>query len=637
MNFAVIDIETDGLMDDEGELKKAATKIHCMSVNQFHEGNWRMFTLTDPDKMKEFLSDVDCLVGHNIIRFDVPMLEKMLDITIHARKIDTLGLSWYLYPLRNKHGLDSWGNDLGIEKPKIADWQNQTIEEYINRCEQDVRINTEVFQLQKKYLLDIYGTWERANRIVGYLSFKLDCAREQSEVKWRIDIDVTKRNLEKLEKEKEEKYVTLSSLMPPVIQYKTCARPKVLFKKDGTPSEHGKKWFALLKENGLPEYHVGTLKIKVGEIPGNPSSQQQLKDWLFSLGWEPDNYKIVKEEDNTTRKIPQIGHADIPGELSDSVQALFEKMPELEHLEGYFVLQHRIGILSSFLENVDASGFVKSEIKGFTNTLRFKHKVPIVNLPQIPRKYWKEIRECLVYPQEGWVLCGSDMSGLEDNTKQHYMWKYDKEYVIQMRQPGWDPHLDIAVLAGLLTQEQSDEHKLYDRTKGAEGKSYKGIRLKAKKVNFAGIYGAGAQKLSLTASISLQEAKNLHTTYWKRNKAVKLVSENCVVKRVGGQMWLYNPVSGFWYSLRVEKDKFSTLNQGTGVYCFDTWVRFVRKQGIKLCCQYHDEIVFPLRVEDKDDCSQKLDNAIQWTNEELKLNVPLSISKDFGLSYAEIH
>jgi hypothetical protein len=35
-------------------------------------------------------------------------------------------------------------------------------------------------------------------------------------------------------------------------------------------------------------------------------------------------------------------------------------------------------------------------------------------------------------------------------------------------------------------------------------------------------------------------------------------------------MWLYNPVSKFWYSA-IYKDIFSTLNQGTGVYCFDTW------------------------------------------------------------------
>ena len=44
-----------------------------------------------------------------------------------------------------------------------------------------------------------------------------------------------------------------------------------------------------------------------------------------------------------------------------------------------------------------------------------------------------------------------------------------------------------------------------------------------------------------------------------------------------GSTWLYNPVSEFWYSLRSDKDRFSTLNQGTGVFCFDSWVSLCRR------------------------------------------------------------
>jgi hypothetical protein len=127
-------------------------------------------------------------------------------------------------------------------------------------------------------------------------------------------------------------------------------------------------------------------------------------------------------------------------------------------------------------------------------------------------------------------------------------------------------------------------------------KTIKPIRLKMKKGNFAAVYGAGVPKLALTLGVDHFEAKIFHIAYWKRNKAVKLVAENAIRKTVQDQMWLYNPISRFWYSLRLEKDAFSTLNQGTGVYCFDTWVDFVRRGGIKLTGQFHDEIIFRVPI-----------------------------------------
>jgi hypothetical protein len=222
------------------------------------------------------------------------------------------------------------------------------------------------------------------------------------------------------------------------------------------------------------------------------------------------------------------------------------------------------------------------------------------------------------------------MSSLEDTTKQHYMFNFDPEYVKEMRTPGFDPHLDIALLAGILTKEQVEEHK-------SGKKKYNKERKQAKVVNFSSVYGAGAPKIALTSGMSLKEAKKLHEIYWKRNKSVKQVAEACVVKQVGTKKWLKNPVSGFWYSLRAEKDRFSTLNQGTGVYCFDTYVKHCRKAGIKVSLQMHDEILFRLLEGNKESVIEILNNAIKQVNEEIKLNIPLGISMDFGLNYADCH
>lgn len=672
MDFSVFDIETDGLLE-------TVTKIHCICVIKVLGNKVTSFSIINYDEMKEFLMNEETLVGHNIIRFDIPVIKKILGIEPTARLIDTLPLSWYLYPGRLKHGLEEWGSDFGIEKPKIVDWSNQTVEDYIYRCSEDAKINFKLFDLQGEYLFTLYNhDGAKVDRLIGYLMFKMQCAAEQEEVKWKLDIDICRTNLEYLKSEMSPKVEQLANAMPMVTKYRIAARPKVMQKKDGSVSALGEKWYALLKEHGLPDYHIGSLKIPVSQVKGNPGSHAQLKAWLFTLGWIPATFKYEKQEDGSNRKIPQLSNSD-GNDICDSVKLLYEAHPVLEAIEGLFVLKHRIGILEGFLENVDANGYLKAEIKGLTNTLRFQHTT-IVNLPTIPKPYWEKVRGCLIAPDDEHLLCGSDMSGLEDSTKRHYMYYYDPEYVKEMMEYGFDPHCDIAVLANKMSKDEEVFFKWYDKKK--EGKDYqkildiykeknfpfevrmkssvtnhsldmllvmsaedqakqikilKPIRLRNKKVNFAGVYGAGAAKIALTAGMPLPEAKLLHITYWKRNWAVKKVAESCIVKVVGGQMWLLNPVAQLWYSLRVEKDKFSTLNQGTGVYAFDSWVRNIRKQGIRLCGQFHDEIVFPFKKGDEQQIKEKLTNAIDWTNQELQLNVVLGISIDFGKSYADVH
>ncbi len=105
-------------------------------------------------------------------------------------------------------------------------------------------------------------------------------------------------------------------------------------------------------------------------------------------------------------------------------------------------------------------------------------------------------------------------------------------------------------------------------------------------------------------------------------------------------MWLYNPVSKFWYNLRNTKDIFSVLNQSTGVYCFDTWTRIIRKDPlVNLSLQYHDELGFYLddNQERKAEVRQVLNNSVVKLNQLIKLNVPLGISSKFGFSYADTH
>lgn len=644
-NVFVYDIECDGLI-------RNATKIHCMSVAwRDSNGQLCLKSTTDYDEMRKFfLNPKLTRVGHNITLYDERVVAKLLGIdTLNSKNqiIDTLALSWYLFPERLKHGLEYWGNDLGIKKVEIKDWQNLTAEEYIHRCEEDVKINFKLYENCLNLLDLIYDQNEgEIIRLVEYLQFKLDCVREQEDIKIKLDIPHIERTLEKLKKEKEEKEEVLRQAMPKV-PIKTIKTYKdVIVLETGEFFEKGDMMFEFYFREGNRPKMVHEIDIIKGYKEPNPNSNDQKKAWLYSLGWIPTTFEYKKNEDGTQRKIPQIANAKRDGSVCDSIKALFDKEPRLEVLEGLSVLSHRIGLLEGLLEN-QIDGYIEPSLGGLTNTLRLKH-VNIVNLPGVDKKYGKEIRSSLI-ASEGEILCGSDMSSLEDTTKQHYMYFYDPKYVMEMRTPGFDPHLDIGVLAGLIAVEESDYYKFVEAEKKKNDKfsdydkpkigKIKPKRYTSKTVNFASIYGAGAPKIALTAKISLKEAKKLHKIYWIRNKAVKQVSEDCIVKTVGTKKWLYNPVSRFWYSLRAEKDRFSTLNQGTGVYCFDEYLKEVRERGIKVSLQMHDEILFRLQDSSYDQgvIKGKLQTAIEAVNKKIKLNIPLGISVDFGNNYADCH
>lgn len=150
MNECVFDIETDNLLD-------SLTKLHVFSWKLNDEP---IQSTADPRVIREVMTQPDTLyIGHNIIMFDLPALRKLGIVDVSWQSCaDTLGLSWTLFPDRVKHGLDPWGEDLGIMKPKVEDWQGLTYEEYAHRCSEDVAINHLLWLKIKEKLDELYGT-----------------------------------------------------------------------------------------------------------------------------------------------------------------------------------------------------------------------------------------------------------------------------------------------------------------------------------------------------------------------------------------------------------------------------------------------------------------------------------------------
>lgn len=624
----VFDCEGDGL---------TPTKIHCVAACSPKSPD-NVFVTSNYDDMRKFLTNAKVLIAHNSKRFDIPTLERILEIKITAKIVDTLALSWYLYPQRQKHGLAEWGVTFGVPKPPIDDWENLSIEEYQNRCKEDVRINVRLWNQMYEYLVNLYHTNSEIWRLVDYLSFKMHCAMLQERSRWKLDIENTLKALRELEQVQGEKLTLLSEAMPQVPEIQIKVKPKRFLNKDGSYSKLGMEWNALLAERGLPPSYEGEVEIIKGMEPGNPNSNDQKKEWLYSLGWKPRTFKEVKnKETGEIRNIPQINLEHGAG-ICDSIKELYEIEPRLELLEGLSVLQHRIGILKGFLRDQE-DGWLQAQVAGLTNTLRFKHTT-IVNLPKPDKLFAESIRSALIAP-EGMQLCGSDMSSLEDRLKQHFIYPLDPKYVEEMMVPGFDPHLDLALSASAVTIEQ------VLRFKDGTDKSIGGIRHIYKTGNYSLQYGTGVAKLSRSTGLSVEEAKKVYEAYWKRNWAVKKVASQQIVKTVNDQMWLFNPVSKLWYSLRYEKDIFSTLVQGTASYVFDMWVQKIMDKKEQLTAQFHDEIVLCVKqgYATFNEGTKKwegpivdlLKNCIKELNKELKLNRELDIDVQFGQRYSDIH
>lgn len=560
MKYSIIDIEANGLL-------KEATKIHCLSYRDYDGTTLiKAGTFTDYNDITTYLDTVEAFVGHSIITYDIPLVKKILNYTVTSRVIDTLCISFYHYPVKAfKHGLKFWGERLGFGKPEVEDWETQPIEVYINRCEGDVEINTRLFHGQMEYLLEIYEQdLDQVLSLIAYLGFKRECIRDQEIIGIDLDVELAEKSMKELTVIIDKKVQSLSDSMPKELGKLLHSMPKNMYKKDQTLSAHAVKWMERVKDHGLSQDVT-----EIRESP-NPGSPVQLKKWLFSIGWDPITFKLNDKQE----EVPQVSLPFGAG-LCPSIKVLFDDNPGLEELDGLYKAQHRFGVFKSFIENKDENDKVYSTAHGFTNTLRMQHSKPIANLPGVDKWYGEQIRSCLTTREFNKIMCGSDISGLEDNTKQHYIHMFDPKYVEDMRVPGFDPHIDIGVLSGLLTpaeekyykeienlkEEQKSDFKFFEESDEIKYKRIKKIRGNAKVVNFSATYGAGPPKIAKTLKCTLEFAKTLHKTYWTRNKAVKQTAEACTVKIVKGQKWLYNPISGFWLYLKAEKDRFSTLNQ----------------------------------------------------------------------------
>ena len=522
---------------------------------------------------------------------------------------------------------------------------------------------------------------EHIDNILTFLMFKADCAVLQEKTMWEVDVPYLQKSESELKELTEKATKEIESVMPPVAKYSVRKPPTKMFKKNGELSATGQRWKELqeLVKTGVRDEYGNLLAkvVNVGEIselvklePPNINSVQQVKDFLTSKGWKPKTFKYVRDdvafqewvdskpkegsnrgdwtkwkkskpEDRATSQITVEG-AD-GKELCHSILDLANDVPEVKALENYSMIKHRLGTVKGFLSNLRDGKFLQARIAGFTNTLRVKH-TEIVNLPKASKPFAEAIRGCLV-AGDGKVSLGSDLSGIEDRVKHHFMIPHDPDYVATMMEDDYDPHIATALSSGSITQAEADGYKL--KTLDQEVmETVKRKRTVGKTTNYASVYKAGAAKLAQTAGISLKEAEQALEGYWRLNWSVlEIEKEQVIIEDSRGGRWLINPVNGHLYSLRSEKDIFSTLAQGTGSYFFDMWVDNIlegqyKKWGKKtLTGSFHDEVILVHKDSEKfkKEMSDIVNAAINKVSEDFKLRRKLGCEIQHGYRYSHIH
>lgn len=532
-NVYIVDIEATGLLEDN-------PSIHILSCRFLGSSGWTTMSTTNLDDMRRIFEEPDnIVVGHFFKSYDINVLKLNIpDMKVNCEIIDTLPLSQYLFENMMSHGLEAFGKIYGTLKTEVSkdQWQGLTTEqlEYMwelealeqrspteevafqdlfmqysdhkelmkERCEGDVLINQKLWHDILDYLFELYdGSEEDVNRVINKTNFKMDQLQGQYDNPIKLDLEFTQKSHDTLEEIYTGKKQALEAHMPEVPKYDKKSKPKVMEKKDGTLSSNGKKWYDLLEDLGLQKDEEGPIEYIASYEEPNAGSPNQLKDFLLGLGWQPKEHK-----DGANGPVPQV-MVDEDGVkvLCPNIIKMIPQYPFLENLQGMSVAKHRWGVVKGFLKNDIGDGHVRAQWSGITASWRVKHVAPISNLPSNRSQYGEYIRKCLVAP-EGYVWANSDLSSLEDKTKQNCIINLDPEYVETLNVKGFDAHLNLGLLAGFFTDEEVEFFKWYkklDKDKG-ELESLPGIE---KFPSFKHFTGKQAYEFNEVLAVRRQGAK----------------------------------------------------------------------------------------------------------------------------------
>ena len=134
----VLDIEADGFYDD-------VKNVWCIVA--FDIDTEITHTLVEPTILDIIwlFKESSLIIGHNIIDYDLPVLDKIYGLKYRHRVFDTYTASCLLNPdRRGGHSLASWGKRLGFSKGDHNDFSKYS-PEMLKYCINDVAVTKKVY------------------------------------------------------------------------------------------------------------------------------------------------------------------------------------------------------------------------------------------------------------------------------------------------------------------------------------------------------------------------------------------------------------------------------------------------------------------------------------------------------------
>jgi DNA polymerase I len=425
-SWLVFDIETDGLYDK-------VTKVFCIVIYDINREETFAY---GPDRIDDALAHLatgDVLIGHNVIFYDVPVLQKLHSFNCKARILDTLictRLIWpkeklydldvQLYPevpknYRGMAGLKAWGYRLSDNKIEFKDFSEYS-EEMLVYCKQDVSVTSKLW----KHI---------ANQDYPEQALKLEhdfalAINKQIRAGVSFDVDAAIDLVDNLRAREAQLEAELKEIFPPL--------------------EH-RNWFTPKVNNKTRGYVKGVPFEKIHYEEFNPGSRDQIADRLkVKYGWQPEK---------TTEK----GNPILNDEVLEALP-----YPEAKPLAEYMLIKKRLGQIADGnnawlkLVNNDSSRMHGDVVTNGCVTGRCAHRYP--NMGQVPAGYSPYGKECrsLFHAPQGWDMIGIDAKALELRCLAGYLAIYDGgEYARVVTDPTIDIHVYNQERFGVATRDIS--------------------------------------------------------------------------------------------------------------------------------------------------------------------------------------
>jgi DNA polymerase I-like protein with 3'-5' exonuclease and polymerase domains len=521
-------------------------------------------------------------VFHNGIDFDVPVLERLLDIDFSSIEIeDTLVLSQLDVPRREGgHSLASWGERLKFEKGDHTDW-SEFSKEMLDYCIQDVKITTQLYRhLQLKGLSKDAKQLEYATR--------KRCSMQEKDG-WSFDLHSAVKILQDINEDLRQAEEEVHKTFVPLPVWKSKKPVSNRWKKKGGRTKAYQTEVDLeCHTNDEGDYGYWTYP----EL--NLGSRQQVGRHLVHYGWKPTEFTATGQ--------PKVDEST----LKDVY------IPEAKLIARYLMLQKRQGQISSWIDEYNHdTGRIHSRVHTMgTVTHRMSSSNP--NLQQVTasgKEYGSEMRSLFIVPEDK-VLVGADLSGLELRCLAHYM--KDDDYTNEIL--SGDIHTANQKAAGLKTRDES------------------------KRFIYAYLYGCGDLLMGKICGGNRELGKKIKAEFLANTPALANLRKRIEIASRKGYI---KALDGRKVYVRSSHSALNFLLQSAGaIIAKRAWEIFhvlADDYEYKQLGVIHDEIQIECDPMDSATLGQLLVDAMECTTEYYKLNCPITGEYKIGKSWTDTH